>query len=117
MSLESVFAAIGAFLTLGEILSYTELFGCFLILSAAVLCSLFADPKSIVGIDLDDGDSITVVDSTDSMTDMGELYDKKSDDKMPFKIPTLASMTGRESLQGYAAVNIDDTDDNCENKI
>lgn len=118
MSLESVFAAIGAFLTLGEILSYTELFGCFLILSAAILCSLFADPKSsVVAMDLDDGDSITVVDSTDSMTDIEELYDKKSDDKMPFKIPTLASITGRESLQGYAAVNIDDTDDNCENKI
>ena len=38
-SLESVAAAVGAYFFLGEILSYTELFGCFLMLSAAVLCS------------------------------------------------------------------------------
>lgn len=38
-SLESVTAAVGAYFFLGETLSHTELFGCFLMLSAAVLCS------------------------------------------------------------------------------
>ena len=38
-SLESVTAAIGAYICLGESLSYRELFGCFLMLSAAVLCT------------------------------------------------------------------------------
>lgn len=38
-SLESVTAAVGAYFFLNETLSHTELFGCFLMLSAAVLCS------------------------------------------------------------------------------
>jgi hypothetical protein len=119
MSMESVFAAMGAFLALGEILSYPELFGCFLILSAAVLCSLFGNSKSnTVAIDSNDGDdSITVAESTDSMTEIEELCDKNSDDKMPFKIPSLSAITGRDTAHDYSAVNINDTDDNCESKI
>jgi hypothetical protein len=34
--------------------------------------------------------SITVVESTDSITEIEELCDKKCDDKMPFKLPSLS---------------------------
>jgi drug/metabolite transporter (DMT)-like permease len=39
-SLESVTAAVGAYFFLKEILSYSQLFGCFLMLAAAVFCSI-----------------------------------------------------------------------------
>lgn len=123
MSLESVFAALGGFLTLGETLSYTELFGCFCILSAAVLCSLFEDnPITVIiknfDLDLtDDSTMITESSSDKTFTEMDDLHDDNFDDKMPFKIPTLASITGRESSHDYSIVDINDNDDNCESKI
>lgn len=45
-ALEGVFAAVGAYFFLGEILTLTELFGCFLMLSAALFISCdFAEPE------------------------------------------------------------------------
>jgi drug/metabolite transporter (DMT)-like permease len=57
-SLESVTAAAGAYLFLGEILSWKEFFGCFLMLSAAVFCSYESA--------LDESDAIAAEDCTDS---------------------------------------------------
>lgn len=54
-SLESVTAAVGAYFFLGEILSWKEFFGCFLMLSAAVFCSY----ESL----LEDGDTVVMADN------------------------------------------------------
>jgi drug/metabolite transporter (DMT)-like permease len=45
-ALEGVFAAVGAYLFLGEILTLTELFGCFLMLSAAIFCAFESELDS-----------------------------------------------------------------------
>lgn len=115
MSLDSVFTVLGAFLTLCEILSYTELFGCFLILSAAVICSLFADSNAVITADIDGTvENIIVVESTDRITELKEFHHKDSDDQIPSKGP---SISDGKSIYDYSAVNIHDTDDNCERKI
>ena len=58
-SLESVTAAFGAYLCLGEKLNYTELFGCFLMLAAAVLCTYQPNTES--------SDELTEIKSNDDV--------------------------------------------------
>ena len=77
-SLESVTAAVGAYFFLGETLSYTELFGCFLMLSAAVLCSYQSE------VDVED---ISEVDDIIERRTLNETVEMKrlnhdTDDKM-----------------------------------
>jgi drug/metabolite transporter (DMT)-like permease len=60
-SLESVTAAVGAYFFLGEVLSWKELFGCFLMLSAAVFCSYESaldEDDATATTDCKDGSSI-----------------------------------------------------------
>jgi hypothetical protein len=116
--LDSVFTALGAFLTLREILSYTELFGCFLILSAAAICSLFVESNigGIPTVDLNvTEDSITIAESADSIIAADGLYDNNLD-KMAFN-PLTSTIPCKESSYDYSAVNTNETDDNFESKI
>jgi drug/metabolite transporter (DMT)-like permease len=91
-ALEGVFAAVGAYFFLGEILTPTELFGCFLMLSAAVFCSFESE------LDLNNDNSNQNTDDHDkAMIESNFISNLKSSD------PLISN-----ALPNYSVIDIHD---------
>lgn len=101
-SLESVTAAVGAYFFLGEILSWKEFFGCFLMLSAAVFCSYESSLDEAIA---DGDDNSTIFDVEQSGKEESIFTSTKRNIEM-----SISALLPAGKRIAYSAVNHNDSE-------